>query len=181
MVYRSDMERPNIIIEDTRNQPGKHKNIHSYCEKNGIRIVRSKLVVGDYSLPTTQEVCVDTKYGLQEVYSNMVQSHDRFRRECDLAHELGIRLVILVEEPGIKDLDAVHEWKNPRLARYEMLAEGHKHGRFMGTKLPERKPIESDRLERMMRTFADHHHCEWRFCDKDRTGETLMDILMNGV
>ena len=171
---------PNIIIEDTRNQPGKHRNIHAFCEQNGIRIIRSKLVVGDYSLPTTQEVCVDTKYGMQEVYSNMVQSHDRFRRECDLAHELGIKLVILVEEPGILSLDDVHLWQNPRLERYMMILIGHQHGRFMGTKLPPRKPIDSKRLEQMMRTFAERHHCVWRFCSKDRTGETLMEILTDG-
>lgn len=171
------MDAPNIIIEDTRNQPGKHKNIHAFCEQNGIRIVRSKLVVGDYSLPTTQTVCVDTKYGLQEVYGNVVQAHERFARECDLAHELGIRLVILVEEDGIGDISHVHEWKNPRYERYMKLYYGQKHGRYMGTKLPERKPIDSPRLERMMKTFADHHHCEWRFCDKANTGAVLMEIL----
>lgn len=171
------MDFPSVIIEDTRNQPGKHKNIHSFCESNGIRIVRSKLICGDYSLPTNQNVCVDTKYGMQEVYGNLVQSHERFARECDLAHELGIRLVILVEQDGIVSLDDVHTWKNPRYERYMMILIGHKHGRFMGTKLPERRPIDSARLERMMRTFAEHHHCEWRFCDKADTGETLMDIL----
>ena len=168
---------PDIIIEDTCNQPGKHKNIHAYCEQNGIRIVRSKLVVGDYSLPTTQEVCVDTKYGMQEVYSNMVQSHERFARECDLAHELGIRLVILVEEPGMASVDDVHLWKNPRLERYMMILIGHQHGRFMGTELPPRKPVDSKCLEQMMRTFAEHHHCEWRFCRKEDTGKILMEIL----
>ena len=50
----------------------------------------------------------------------------------------------------------------------------------MGTKLPERKPIDSPRLERMMKTFAEHHHCEWRFCSKQDTGRVLMEILMNG-
>ena len=169
-----------IILEDTRNQSGKHKNIHDYCEKNGIRIIRSKLVVGDYSLPTNQSICVDTKSGLQEVYGNMVQEHDRFRRECDLAKDLGIRLVILVEQNGILGIDDVHLWKNPRLERYMMIEAGHKVGRFMGTKLPPRKPIESDRLERMMKTFAEHHGCEWRFCGKKDTGRVLMEILSRG-
>lgn len=172
------METPKILIEDTRNQPGKHKNIHAFCARNGIRIVRTKIVVGDYTLPTTQEVCVDTKYGMQEVYSNMVQAHDRFARECDLAHELGIRLVILVEEEGIASVEDVHTWVNPRYERYMRLLIGHQHGRYLGTKLPPRKPIDSPRLEKMMITFAEHHHCEWRFCGKDRTGTVLMQILM---
>lgn len=170
-----------IIIEDTRNQPGKHSNIHAYCEANGIRIVRSKLTVGDYSLPTNQSICVDTKYGLQEVYGNMVQEHDRFRRECDLAAELGIRLVILVEEDGIQTLDNVHEWVNPRYERYMKLYYGHKRGRYLATQLPPRKPVDSPRLERMMRTFAEHHGCEWRFCGKEDTGRVLMEILTGGT
>ena len=165
------------IIEDTRNQPGKHKNIHAWCAVNGIRIVRSKIIVGDYTLPTNGSVSVDTKYGMQEVYNNVVQEHDRFARECDLAHELGIRLVILVEEPGIASVDDVHLWRNPRYERYMMLLLAHKTGRYMGTKLPPRKPVDSPRLEQMMRTFAEHHHCEWRFCDKTHTGAVLMEIL----
>ena len=31
-----------VLYEDTRQQAGKHENIHKYCEKHGIRIVRSK-------------------------------------------------------------------------------------------------------------------------------------------
>lgn len=165
------------ICEDSRNQIGKHKNIHDYCAANGIRIVRTKLICGDYTFPTDQSVCVDTKQGLQEVYGNMVQEHDRFRRECDLARELGIHLIILVEQDGILSINDVHLWNNPRLERYLMIEAGHRVGRFMGTKLPPQKPIESDRLERMMKTFAEHHGCEWRFCGKKDTGRVLMEIL----
>ena len=166
-----------IIVEDSRQQPGKHENIREYCEENGIRIIRSKLLCGDYSLPTNQSVCIDTKQGLGEVYNNLVQDHDRFARECDLAYELGIHLVILVEEPDIDSLDDVHNWVNPRVERYMMIQKGHSMGRYTGTSLPPKKPIESDRFEKMMRTFADHHHGEWRFCDKSMTGAVLMEIL----
>lgn len=175
------MELPNILIEDTRNQPGKHKNIHIFAEQNGIRIVRTKLVVGDYSLPTTQEVCVDTKYGLQEVYSNLVQDHERFRRECVLAQELGIRLVVLVEEPGIEDIDHVKEWHNPRYERYMMLKEAHKHGRYLGTKLPPKAPLTSLRLQVMMRTMTEKYGVEWQFCRKSETGLRICEILMGGT
>ena len=132
-------------------------------------------------MPTNQSVCVDTKYGLAEVYGNMVQEHDRFRRECDLAHELGIRLVILVEEDGISCLQDVSNWKNPRYERYMMLLNGHRNGRYLGTKLPPRRPIDSPRLQQMMKTFAEHHHCEWRFCRKEDTGKILMEILTGGI
>lgn len=175
------MELPKTILEDSRNQAGKHLNIHNYCGEQGIRIVRTKLVCGDYTLPTDQSICIDTKQGMQEVYGNMVQAHDRFRRECDLARELGIHLVILVEDNEVESIDTVHLWENPRVRRYLILEEGHKVGRFLGTKLPDRKPIDSERLERMMKTFAEHHGCEWRFCRKEDTGRTVCEILMGGI
>lgn len=168
---------PTTLVEDTRNQPGKHENIRRFCETHGIRIVRSKLICGDYSLPTDQSVCVDTKQGMGEVYNNLVQSHDRFARECDLARQLGIRLVILVEESGIHTLDDVAEWKNPRYERYMAIKNGHKYGKFMGTGLPPKKPVDSVRLMKMMHSFAQHHGCEWRFCSKEQTGAVLMEIL----
>ena len=174
------MTYPTILIEDTRNQPGKHKNIKKFCEQNGIRIVRTKLVVGDYSLPTTQEICVDTKYGLQEVYGNLVQDHERFRRECILAKELGIRLIVLVEQDGIEDISNVHEWKNPRYERYMFLKEAHLHGRYMGTKLPPKAPIDSERLQTMMQTMTEKYGVEWQFCDKSKTGFRICEILMGG-
>ena len=171
------MSWPPVIIEDTRNQIGRHKNINDWCTDNGIRVIRSKLLVGDYALPTSQEFCVDTKYGMQEVYSNLVLEHDRFARECDLAKELGINLVILVEEEEIRKVSDVHKWRNPRYERYEHLKRGHEHGYYTGTQLPKRKPVSSDRLERMMFAFAEHHGCEWMFCRKKDAGPALMGVL----
>jgi hypothetical protein len=172
------MDLPTILIEDTRNQPGKHRNIHYFAELNGIRIVRTKLVCGDYSLPTDQSVCIDTKQDLNEVYSNLVQSHDRFARECDLAKQLGIHLIVLVEDDEVDCLGNVHKWSNPRYKRYMMLKAGHKAGRFTGTKLPPKPPVDSKRLEQMMKTFAEHHGCEWQFCRKTETGLRICEILM---
>lgn len=169
-----------IICEDSRNQIGKHKNIHAYCDENGIRIVRTKLICGDYTLPTNQSICIDTKQDLNEVYSNLVQSHDRFARECDLAQQLGIRLIVLVEDDEVRALDDVHTWSNPRYRRYMMLKAGHEHGRWLGTKLPPQPPVDSKRLEQMMKTFAEHHGCEWMFCGKSETGLRICQILMGG-
>jgi hypothetical protein len=168
------------ICEDSRNQIGKHKNIHDYCAENGIRIVRTKLICGDYTFPTNQSICIDTKQDLNEVYNNLVQSHDRFARECDLAQQLGIRLVILVEDDEVERLEDVHKWSNPRYKRYMMLKDGHRSGRFMGTKLPAKPPVDSRRLQTMMETFADHHGCEWQFCRKSETGLRICEILTGG-
>ena len=89
-----------IILEDTRQQKDKHRNIAEHFEKNGITIIRQKLLVGDYTLPTDQHVCIDTKKDLRELLMDLGVDKGRFMREVALAKRLGIRLVILVEHGG---------------------------------------------------------------------------------
>ena len=174
------MNLPTAILEDTGQKIGYHANVQKFCDENGIRLIRIKLLCGDYTLPADQSICVDTKDGMYEVYSNLVHDHDRVAAECDRAKEVGIKVVFLVEEPGIKTLDDVHTWVNPLIDRYNKVKNGHPHGRYLGNKLPSKPPVPSDRLERMMRTFAEHHGCEWQFCRKSETGLRICEILMGG-
>ena len=81
-----------VLLEDTRNQPGKHRNISAYCKQQGIEIVRTKLLVGDYMLCDENgingKISVDTKtLGVPEIAQNVFQDHERFRRECELAQK----------------------------------------------------------------------------------------------
>lgn len=158
-----------VILEDTRQQTGKHENIHAWCAVNGVKLRRTKLFCGDYTLPTNQTVCIDTKYGLQEVYGDLIgKDHARFIRELDAAKECGITLVILVEESGIESLDDVREWKNPRRARYYRTAPRMR---------PSKPPIPSYQLMKAMRTTAERHGCIWRFCARTETGQRIVNIL----
>lgn len=166
-----------VLIEDTRNQIGKHKNVRAYCEKNGIQIVRSKLVVGDYALPADQRTVVDTKLGLTEVYSNLVQDHDRFRRECVLAQQLGIKLVVLVEEASIHSVYDVQFWKNPRVKAYNDLKLAHSKGKMLDRKLAKNPPLESKRLMVMMAAMSERYGVEWEFCSKFDTGKRIVELL----
>lgn len=168
------------IIEDTRQQDGKHDHVNAWFKAAGIRVVRTKMLVGDYTLPTDQSVCVDTKYGLSEVYGNLVVSHDRFRAECVLAQELGIKLIVLVEEDGICELTDVDKWVNPRAESYEFLRRAQEHGMLTERKLSSKPPISSDRLRRMMQTMTERYGVEWRFCSKARTAETIVELLGGG-
>ena len=52
-----------ILLEDTRQQEGKHKNIELYCKRHKITLVRKKLDVGDYMMPDGNVSC-DTKQDL---------------------------------------------------------------------------------------------------------------------
>lgn len=162
-------DMPLIIIEDTRQQLGKHDNIHDWMESHGVQLRRSKLFCGDYTLPADQSICIDTKYGLQEVYGDLIgKDHERFVRELGAARECGIRLVILIEEHGIKTLEDVREWKNPRRRQYYRAAPSMR---------PSRPPAPSWQLQLTMQTTAERHGCIWRFCSKAETGQRIVDIL----
>lgn len=116
-----------ILLEDTRQQAQKHDIKHRWFEKNGITIRRQALYCGDYTLPTDQSVCIDTKKDIQELVGDICgKQHERFRNECIRAQEAGIKLIVLVEnrgghirdniiQPTITSLSELHRWKNPRL------------------------------------------------------------------
>lgn len=166
-----------IIMADTRQKNGSHDNIDAWLILHDIEIRRTKLYVGDYTLPTNQTVCVDTKYGLQEVYGNLIQQHDRFTRECKAAFSAGIKLIVLVEESGIKSVHDVANWQNPRVMRWERLRDAHKAGKQMNKPLSPYPPVSSERLCKAMQTVAERYHIEWRFCDKADTARTICEIL----
>ena len=154
------------IVEDTRNQGGKHNNIHAYCEANGIQIIRSKMIVGDYTLPTNQKVCIDTKQDMKEVYGNLTE-YRRFHNEYSLAEELGITLVILIEDEDIKSIDDVTGWVNPVQKKFEQ-------GKVKA------KPRPSSAIATQMRTIAEKHGVRWEFCHPRDTGRRIIEILTEG-
>ena len=166
-----------VLLEDTRNPATKHGNVHRWAQENGVTIIRTKLLVGDYTLPTDQSRCVDTKYGMQEVYSNLVQQHERFRRELETALTAGVRLIVLVEEAGIKELADVARWNNPRRERWFRINAAHKAGKLLKVPLSKAPPMASDWLMRVMETMAEKYGCEWKFCGKDRTGAVIWELL----
>ena len=133
--------------------------------------------MGDYTLPTDQSTCIDTKYGLAEVYSNLVQQHERFRAECELAQKAGVVLNVLVEEPGLRTLEDVKSWKNPRRERWFRVHNAHKAGKLTKVTIPKVAPLPSDRIFTMMQTMGDKYGVEWVFCNKRETGERIWSLL----
>lgn len=150
-----------IILEDTRQQAKKHESKHEWFAANGVEVVRTKLVVGDYSLPTDQSLCIDTKAGLQEICGNVAQQHRRFVEELDRAKMLGIKLIILCEEKNIASLEDVKQWKNPRLRRSP-------------------KALTGEKLYKIMKSIEERHGCRFLFCSKEDAGKTIVDLLLDG-
>lgn len=165
------------ILEDVGQKVGQHDNIRHHCEQAGIILRRQKLNVGDYI--SAPRIAVDTKQGMQEVYSNLVQDHDRFRAECIRAQEDGTRLIILVEnDDGIRQLDDIETWMNPRVnAYYEKFSfalAAQKHGKAIKVPSP---PINNKRLIRMMETMSERYGVEWAFCSYAETGAKVVELL----
>ena len=170
-----------IFIHDTRDQDGKHKNVVDYLLRQGHEIVRSKMYVGDISLLHNQTLCIDLKgMGMKEVYSNLVQQHDRFKAECIRAKDAHIKLVILVENDGIGSLDDAVKWENPRVRQYADLVMAHSRGKLLSKKLPSRPPVSSQRLANMMRMMTARYGVEWQFCSKAEAGRAVEKILVGG-
>lgn len=147
-----------VLYEDSRQQKGKHKNIHEYCMQNGIEIIRQALNVGDYQIAGKGGIAVDTKQGIPEIASNCFQEHVRFRSECERAQHCGIKLVVLIEEvPPGGDLAA---WRSP-LDRWGK-------PRYL---------FDPGRLKKAMETMTERYGVTFRFCDGRSTGRVLMEIL----
>lgn len=147
-----------VLFEDVRNKPGKHKNIHAYCEQQGIEIIRTKLLVGDYQISNKGDIVVDTKSGVSELAMDVFQQHERFRAECERAQKCGITLFVLTEEvlpEGRLDL-----WKSP-LDRF-----GNPRCKF-----------DPATLRKALITMQEKYGVFYRFCDGRSTGKVLFEYL----
>lgn len=107
-----------MLIVDSREkwtQPGRKPDTHisAYLERHKIPYTVRKLVVGDYMLEGGS-VTIDRKQGLEEVAKNLLNPADkkRFWNEVRLAHSLGIKLVVLVEDSKRKTVEDIHGWRS---------------------------------------------------------------------
>ena len=156
-----------ILIEDTRNQKTKHKIENYYFEKLGIRVIRSKLFVGDYSLLKNQTICIDTKKDVLEIAGNIcnTKKHAELKNECIRAKENGIKLVFLIEEDY--DFKSLKLWQSP------VYAFGKQKGK------PYTK-ITGETLVKAMQTMAMRYGVDFIFCDKTNSGNKIIEILTKG-
>lgn len=154
-----------IIAEDSRQQAGKHRNIHRQLGAKGHQVVRTKLYVGDYQLINRGDVAVDTKKDMLELCMDICRDHKRFSEECRKAYEAGIRLVILTEE--LLPTGGLANWKSPV---WKTNTARHKAGEAISKVKPET-------LYKTIHTMATKYGVEFHFCHKDETGDRIMDIL----
>lgn len=196
-----------IVAVDKAQKDGKHDIKHDQIVSLGHRLLFLPLPVGDYILvtDTVQEVIkrrgdklkkmdllgvtkrsVDSKYGMQEIYGDIIGSqHERFRDECILAQQNNIDFTVLIESaPEVKCLDDVKYWKNWKQI-YAYCRRNHiQTGRGMMDRIAEfvtnggqKPPVDGEQLHKTMKTISDKYNVKWAFCDPADTGRRILEIL----
>lgn len=165
---------PKIIQCDTRQKRKHHDRKEKYFEEQGYKLVHSKLLVGDYAIPSKGNIVVDTKADLTELYGNLIQSHDRFHNECTLSKEAGIKLYILIEnKDGIKSIEDVKKWKNPQFYRYY---KAKRKAEREGTKIP-KPPASNVQLIKIMHSMSRDYGVEFVFTTPQDAGAEILRLL----
>lgn len=148
-----------VILEDTRQQVGKHDLKHDYFTSEGIEVVRTKLPFGDYAL-WGASTAVDTKANVEEIAQNIGgREHARFREECKLAKRCGGQLIILVEnEHGYRSVEDITAWVNPNIRKTA-------------------RSIEGPRLAKAMNTMSERYGVRFEFCAPEEAGRRILQLL----
>ena len=148
---------------DSREKPKATELIKAAFDKAGVKWFISKLPCGDYQSLDNARYCVDRKQNLQELVGNICQDHARFKAELIRAQELGITLVFLVEHSNsIKSLSDVRYWVNPRLKVSPLALSGME-------------------LYKRLRTIETKYDTRFLFCDKQHTGQTIIQLLTQTI
>lgn len=208
-----------ILIEDKGQKSEKHIEKNRYWTGRGIKVIQEPLPVGDYILANekvmdvifrkdkrgievkkmdflgTYDVCVDTKKDIQELVNNVCgKGHARFRDECILAQNNGIKLYILIQNiggavkgtrdvynPTITKLSDLHNWENPRL--YEMKNSSEVIGFWRNGK-PRYKRVQKyqnatkgETLMKACTTMQERYGVEFVFCHNEDQGAMVLKLL----
>lgn len=158
---------------DTREHKKELERIQAQFDKLGVRYFKSKLFVGDYMSLDNAKLVIDRKQDLNEVCTNVCQQHERFKAELVRAQEMGIKIIILIEQADLKTLEDVYFWENPRAkpARW-IMKDGHP------IKVPKSpKAVNGPQLYKSLCTMRDRYNVSFAFCSKRETGKKIFELL----
>ena len=144
---------------DSREKAKAIQKILATFDRRGVNWFVSKLPVGDYISLDNARLSIDRKQNLLEICSNVTQDQKRFIAELERAEKSGIRLIILCEHGGgIKTLEDVLSWQNPRLKESPLAVSG-------------------ERLYRKLSAISKAHNVRFEFCTKAQTGDRIIELL----
>ena len=148
-----------IIQEDTRQKPEKNKHIREQLESLGYTVKRfGGMAVGDYQILGKGNIVIDTKKDMNEIENNLIHDHERFRNECQLAQEAGIKLIVLIQDQKLKQMCDVFGWYNVR-KKWSPKATS---GRTLG---------------KIMYSMKEKYRVDFQFCKRDEIGKRIIELL----
>lgn len=191
------------IAVDKNQLTGSHEKSnklkHDCMEELGVELVPVPIPFGDYCLVTDEmqetidrrgsklkkqdlvadiKFSLDTKKGLSEVVSNICSSsHNRFRDEVIMAHKMGARFVVLIEEPGIHSVQDVFSWTNPRYYNWCKIKKLHEQGKALSRKISSKPPTRGEQLAKAMLTMSSKYGVEWMFTTREDAGRNIIELL----
>lgn len=140
------------IIEDTRNQIGKHKKLNAGLKNAEVSVLRSKIIVGDYTTPPA--VAVDTKAGFEELVTNFCsKDRNRVKREILKAQAIGTQLIFLVIDEKATCIEDAKKWKN-------------RYGKVKG-----------ETLYKTLDTFVKRYGVQFEFATPEESGKRIVELL----
>lgn len=175
-----------ILLQDTRQKLGRHDAKNRAWLDKGVSVWSAQLPVGDYMLADETALLlrgegavdihamfgwasfnprcsVDTKASIYEIAGNLISEHERFRAECERAQEMGVQLIVLVEnDAGVQCFADLERWIEPM---------GHFKTRG-GKQL-----YSGAQLVKMMRTMHERYGVVWSFCPPDRAAACVLQLL----
>lgn len=166
------------LVQDSREQVGKQDHFLDYFESIGVKVVRTKLFVGDYSLLNDMSIVIDRKKDLLEMASNLLdkKNHERVREEMIRARDNNIKLIFLIEDEYIYNLDGVKYYKIPRYKgnQYQVINGvnilTHKRGE-------PRSQMNPETLGKVMATMEVKYGCKFEFATHDNYGKRILELL----
>lgn len=165
------------IQVDTREHNKEWERIKGQFDALGVQYFRSKMYVGDYQSLDNPRLVIDRKKDLQEICGNVCQQHERFKAELLRAKEQGIKLVILCEHGAdIKSLEDVFFWQNPRKYQIRWKTVNGKRVKDVISA----KAVDGNQLYKSLCTIRDRYNVDFVFCQKEETGQKIIDILGRG-
>lgn len=128
------------------------------------------------------KIAIDRKNSIDEICGNLCSSqreHERFREEAITAQKAGAKFYVVIENTeGIKSLDDIRKWSNPRLHRYNKINYMHRLGKWQNVKNSgSRPPCDNIRLMKTMYTMAQKYSIIWVLCSPYESAEIITKIL----
>lgn len=151
-----------MLIVDSREKPKAIARILKYMQESGVEYMTSKLIVGDYMIFKRPDRIIDRKQNILELAKNCTSDHVRFKAELETAQNLGVELVILVEQDRyrdgeriimVRDISDLMLWTNPHTQ------------------------VKGEKVYRILASWCNKYPIRVEFCRSCDTGRRIMEIL----